>query len=59
MTVVIINGKTVGTLDRRLNQDSLLLDLPPGKATLDILVENMGPYKLWQIFAAEQEGHYR
>ena len=40
--IVFINGKRVGILDRRLKQDSLLLDLPKGELTLDILVENLG-----------------
>jgi beta-galactosidase len=40
--IVFINGKRVGILDRRLYQDSLWLDLPRGKARLDILVENLG-----------------
>lgn len=40
--IVFINGQRVGILDRRLNQDSLHIDLPNGKITLDILVENMG-----------------
>lgn len=40
--IVFINGKRVGVLDRRLRQDSLTLDLPKGKLTLDILVENLG-----------------
>jgi beta-galactosidase len=40
--IVFVNGKRVGTLDRRLRQDSLPLDVPPGKATIDILVENLG-----------------
>jgi beta-galactosidase len=40
--IVFVNGKRVGTLDRRLKQDSLHLDVPPGKATIDILVENLG-----------------
>lgn len=40
--LVFINGKRVGVLDRRLNQDSLTINLPTGKAVLDILVENMG-----------------
>ncbi len=49
--VVMVNGRTVGTLDRRLKQDSLLLQLPAGKVRLDILVENsgrvnFGPYLL-------------
>ncbi|MDP4261235.1 MAG: beta-galactosidase [Bacteroidota bacterium] len=40
--IVFINGKRAGILDRRLKQDSLTLDIPGGKATLDILVENLG-----------------
>jgi beta-galactosidase len=40
--IVFINGERVGVLDRRLRQDSLNLDLPAGKVTLDILVENLG-----------------
>ena len=40
--IVFVNGKRVGVLDRRLKQDSLQLDLPPGIVTVDILVENMG-----------------
>lgn len=40
--IVYINGKRVGVMDRRLQQDSLLLDLPKGKLTLEILVENLG-----------------
>ena len=40
--IVFVNGKRVGVLDRRLKQDSLVLDLPKGKLTLDILVENLG-----------------
>lgn len=40
--IVFINGKKVGVLDRRLYQDSIAVNLPKGKVTLDILVENMG-----------------
>jgi len=40
--IVFINGQRIGILDRRLNQDSLHIDLPNGKIILDILVENMG-----------------
>ena len=40
--IVFINGKRVGIMDRRLSQDSLQLNLPKGKVTLDILVENLG-----------------
>lgn len=40
--IVYINGKRAGVLDRRLKQDSLLVNLPKGKVKLDILVENLG-----------------
>lgn len=40
--VVMLNGKLAGTLDRRLYQDSLVIDASAGTQTLDILVENMG-----------------
>ena len=40
--VIMINGRTVGTLDRRLKQDSVELNLPAGNVQLDVLVENMG-----------------
>lgn len=40
--IIFVNGKRAGILDRRLKQDSLWLDLPKGKVTLDILVENLG-----------------
>jgi beta-galactosidase len=40
--LVFINGKRAGILDRRLKQDSLYIQLPQGKITLEILVENMG-----------------
>ncbi|WP_188937087.1 glycoside hydrolase family 35 protein [Puia dinghuensis] len=40
--IVFVNGKQIGVADRRLKQDSVLLNLPGGKARLDILVENLG-----------------
>jgi len=40
--IVFINGKRVGILDRRLKQDSIVVDLPNGEVTIDILVENLG-----------------
>jgi beta-galactosidase len=40
--IIYLNGKRVGILDRRLKQDSLLINLPKGKVQLDILVENLG-----------------
>jgi beta-galactosidase len=40
--IVFINGKRVAILDRRLKQDSAFIEIPKGKITLDILVENLG-----------------
>ncbi len=40
--LLFINGKKIGTLDRRLGQDSMEVTLPQGKVRLDILVENLG-----------------
>jgi len=40
--LIFVNGKRAGILDRRLNQDSLFIELPKGAVTLDILVENLG-----------------
>ncbi|HKF51897.1 MAG TPA: beta galactosidase jelly roll domain-containing protein, partial [Candidatus Acidoferrales bacterium] len=39
---VFLDGRQVGTLDRRLNQSSISVDLPAGTNALDILVENLG-----------------
>jgi beta-galactosidase len=40
--IVYVNRKRIGVLDRRLNQDSLMIEQITGEATLDILVENLG-----------------
>jgi beta-galactosidase len=40
--VVTLGSHVVGTLDRRLRQDSLALDVPAEGGTLDVLVENTG-----------------
>lgn len=40
--IVFINGKKAGVLDRRLKQDSLLVQLPKGRVIIEILVENQG-----------------
>lgn len=39
---VFVDGYRVGTLDRRLNQNSVPIEIPPGPRRLDILVENLG-----------------
>lgn len=37
-----VDGRQVGTLDRRLDQSSIPVEIPTGAHTLDILVENLG-----------------
>jgi beta-galactosidase len=40
--LVFINGRRAGILDRRLGDSSINVEMPKGKVTLDILVENLG-----------------
>ncbi|MDP4208665.1 MAG: beta-galactosidase [Bacteroidota bacterium] len=40
--IIFVNGVRAEILDRRHNQDSILLSLPKGNVVLDILVENLG-----------------
>ena len=40
--IILVNGRRVGTLDRRERQDSMRVALPAGPVQLDILVENLG-----------------
>jgi len=54
--VIMINGKTAGTLDRRLKQDSLSILLPPGKVTLDLLVENLGRINFGKYLLQNKKG---
>lgn len=52
---VYVNRALVGTLDRRLKQDSLMLTIPAG-ATLDILVENSGRVNFRKELRTERKG---
>lgn len=54
--VVMVNGKRIATLDRRLNQDSLSLNLPDGPVTLDILVENLGRINFGKYLLQNKKG---
>jgi len=54
--IIMMNGKTIGTLDRRLNQDSLKVNLPAGTVTLDILVENMGRVNFGKYLLQNKKG---
>jgi len=40
--LVFVNGKRVAILDRRMEQDTVTINIPAGKVTLDIFVENNG-----------------
>jgi len=54
--VIMLNGKRVGILDRRLNEDSLMVTLPKGKVTLDILVENLGRINFGSFLLQNKKG---
>jgi beta-galactosidase len=40
--IVLVNGKKVAVLDRRLRQDSVEVNIPAGEVTLDMFLENLG-----------------
>lgn len=54
--VVMVNGNRVGTLDRRLKQDSLQITLPQGQVRLDILVENLGRINFGKYLLQNKKG---
>jgi len=54
--VIMLNGKRVGILDRRLNEDSLMVTLPKGKVMLDILVENLGRINFGSFLLQNKKG---
>ncbi|MGH9599001.1 MAG: beta-galactosidase, partial [Terracidiphilus sp.] len=53
---IYLDGKLVGTLDRRLKQDSLALPSSAHNATLDILVENDGRINSTKMMRRAQKG---
>jgi beta-galactosidase len=53
---VYLDGKLVGTLDRRLDQTQLPLKVPAAGAQLDILVENTGRINFNIILRKERKG---
>ena len=53
---VFLDGKLVGTLDRRLVQDTLALIISRNRAQLDILVENTGRVNFGHQFPLEWTG---
>ena len=52
---VYVNGALAGTMDRRLDQDSMALSLP-AHARLDLLVENAGRVNFARPLLTEQQG---
>jgi beta-galactosidase len=54
--IILVNGKRVGVLDRRLKQDSIQLALPSGKVKLDLLVENLGRINFGPYLLANKKG---
>ena len=54
--LVYLDGKLVGTLDRRLKQDRLTLPAVQGKARLDILVENTARVNFGKFIGEERSG---
>jgi beta-galactosidase len=53
---VYLDGRLLGTLDRRLKQDRLTLPAVAGKARLDILVENTGRINFGKAIGGERAG---
>ena len=53
---VYLDGKLAGTIDRRINQHTLLLDVPSGSTRLDILVENTGRVNYGHTITTERAG---
>jgi beta-galactosidase len=53
---VYLDRKLVGTLDRRLKQDRLMLPAATRNARLDILVENTGRVNFGQFIGGERAG---
>ncbi|MEN8661202.1 MAG: beta-galactosidase [Lentimonas sp.] len=54
--IIIVNGKRVATLDRRLKQSATTLTLPAGKVQLDILLENMGHLNYARELMTDRKG---
>lgn len=54
--IIFLNGKKIGTADRRHGSQTVKMDIPEGKHTLDILVENMGRVNYGGAITTENKG---
>lgn len=54
--IVLVDGKRMGTADRRHGQTSVTISLPEGEHTLDILVENLGRINYGGAITTEYKG---
>jgi beta-galactosidase len=54
--IVYLNGKQIGTLDRRLRQHELALDVSGSSARLEILVEDMGRINYGPLLPDDPKG---
>lgn len=54
--IVFLNGKRMGTADRRHGARMVNMDVPAGKHQLDILVENMGRVNYGGAITTENKG---
>lgn len=54
--IVYVDGKRIGTADRRHGQDTVRIDVPEGEHTLDILVENQGRVNYGGAITTEYKG---
>ena len=53
---VFVNGKRVGTLDRRLSQNGISIEMSKGMNTLDILVEDLGRVNFGPKLDSDRKG---
>ena len=53
---IYLEGKSVGSLDRRLDQNHIALKIPAAGARLDILVENSGRVNFSMVLRGERKG---
>ena len=54
--IVFVNQKRAGVLDRRLNQNTLEINLSAGEVQLDIFVENMGRVNFGKYLLENKKG---